>query len=113
VTAAGSRTKLSQMIIDPSLRGTSYDAAATATLLPPSSTGSASGATSGSSSGSSGNIRCFEQRRQHGGARVATGSTGSSMPATGVSTGGNTGASSNSGSKVDLDQQERQGRLMC
>jgi type II secretion system protein I len=53
----GSRleTKLSQMIIDPSLRGTSYDAAATATLLPPSSTGSgSSGSTGTSGSGTTG-----------------------------------------------------------
>jgi type II secretion system protein I len=56
--ADGSRleTKLSQMIIDPSLRGTSYDAAATATLLPPSSTGSSgsAGATGMGTTGTAG-----------------------------------------------------------
>lgn len=52
-------TKLSQMILDPSIRGTSYDAAATATLSPASSTSSSSGSanatsSSGGTSGSSG-----------------------------------------------------------
>jgi Tfp pilus assembly protein PilV len=48
-------TKLSQMILDPSIRGTSFDSAYTATLSPPSSTSSGSGSSSSSSSsGSSG-----------------------------------------------------------
>jgi general secretion pathway protein I len=47
-------TKLSQMIIDPSIRGTNLDSAYTATLSPPSSTSSGSGSSSGGSSGSSG-----------------------------------------------------------
>ncbi len=37
-------TKLTEMIIDPSIRGTSYDSALTATLMPPSSTGGGAGA---------------------------------------------------------------------
>jgi general secretion pathway protein I len=45
-------TKLSQMIVDPSIRGTSYDSAYTATFSPPSSTGG--GSSSSGSSGSSG-----------------------------------------------------------
>ena len=46
-------TKLSQMIIDPSIRGTSMDSAYTATLSPPSSTSSGSGSGSSSSGSSS------------------------------------------------------------
>lgn len=67
-------TKLSQMIVDPSIRGTSYDAAATATLSPASSTSSSSGSsgTAGSSTGAASSTG-------------SSGSTGSTPSATSTS----------------------------
>jgi general secretion pathway protein I len=97
-------TKLSQMILDPSIRGTSLDSAYTATLSPPSSTssgssGSSSGGSSSSGASASASAAAPITAGYGGAATTAKGSTakGSTAPSTTPSTKGSTAPSGKGG----------------